>query len=141
MELQAVEAFAFLNFLICMFFWDLGRVFTDDIIINLVLNYTVVLLVFSIIASSRGNNVWMSSVKESTFLAPQSRLVHHQVPLSQYSGTPATGHNVAQPHPEYNVTQPQGVYNYSNVPAQSPQMQPQQLSHPGYAGVPSPQRV
>lgn len=87
MELQAVEAFAFLNFFI-------------------LLGYTCVLLVFSIIGSSRGNDVWTRSVKEATFFVEKSWPVQQQVPLNQYSGTP-----VSQPQqfqPVYSG-QPQGI--------------------------------
>jgi len=110
-EVQAVEAFAFLNFLIFLI-------------------YTVLLLVFSIIASSRGQNVWMSSVKESTFFAPSSGLAQPQVPLTQYSGSPVTEHKGIPPPQHF------GNYNGYNGMAQSPQMQPQQTSHSGYGGSP-----
>ena len=104
---------------------------TNNII--LVLIYTVLLLVLSIIASSRGQNVWTSSVKESTFFAPSSGLAQPQVPLTQYSGSPVTEHKGAPP--------PQHLGNYNgyngyNDMSQSPQMQPQQMSHPGYGGSP-----
>ncbi|KAG2367718.1 hypothetical protein BDR07DRAFT_1392757 [Suillus spraguei] len=94
MELQAVEAFAFLNFFIF-------------------LGYTCVLLVFSIIGSSRGNDVWTRSVQEATFFAQKSW--SGQVPLNQYSGAPPTGLTpVSQPQqsqqfqPVYSG-QPQGI--------------------------------
>ncbi|KAG1850595.1 hypothetical protein DFJ58DRAFT_661969 [Suillus subalutaceus] len=74
-EMQVMEAFAFLNFFIF-------------------LGYTCVLLVFSIIGSSHGNSVWTRSVKEATFFAQKSQ----QVPLDQYSGAPPTGYTaVSQP--------------------------------------------
>ncbi|OAX42674.1 hypothetical protein K503DRAFT_682873, partial [Rhizopogon vinicolor AM-OR11-026] len=91
-ELQAVEAFAFLNFI--MFFV-----------------YTKVLLVFSIIASSRGKNVWTSSVKESTSFAPNSGPAQYQGHPTQYSGTPATGYNRTP------VAQPQQFHSYNGVSA------------------------
>ncbi|KAG0707551.1 hypothetical protein DFH29DRAFT_844631 [Suillus ampliporus] len=104
MELQAVQAFAFLNFFIF-------------------LGYTCTLLVLSIISASRGKSVWTSSVKQSTFLAPSSGPVQ-QVPLAQYSGAPAPGYTGTP------VSQPQqpGTYtSYSGPPAQSPYTQPQQF--------------
>ncbi|KAJ8597566.1 hypothetical protein M405DRAFT_723975, partial [Rhizopogon salebrosus TDB-379] len=101
-ELQAVEAFAFLNFIIFLI-------------------YTCVLLAFSINASNNGRNVWNSSVKESTFLAPSNR----PVALTQYSGAPATG---------YNGNQSQQYGSHDGV--KSPQM-----SHSNYAQSPSPQHA
>jgi hypothetical protein len=92
------------------------------------LGYTGVLLVFSIIASSNGKNIWTSSVKESTFFAPSGP---SQVPLAQYSGTPARG---------YDIAQPQQPGSYNGMSAQSPHM-PQQMSHPGYGGAPTPQQT
>ncbi|KAG2138660.1 uncharacterized protein EDB93DRAFT_1299074 [Suillus bovinus] len=107
MELQAVEAFAFLNFFIF-------------------LGYTAVLLVFSIIGSSRGNGVWMYSVKEAKFLSQNSSRVQQQVPLSQYSGAPPTGYAPVQ----------LGTYsNHSGTPGQSVHTQPQQFQ-PLYSGQP-----
>ncbi|OJA08090.1 putative protein 57 [Rhizopogon vesiculosus] len=91
-ELQAVEAFAFLNFI--MFFV-----------------YTTVLLVFSIITSSRGKNVWTSSVRESTLLAPNSGPAQYQGYPTQYSGPPATGYNGTP------VAQPQQFHSYNGVSA------------------------
>ncbi|KAG0695318.1 hypothetical protein DFH29DRAFT_1072526 [Suillus ampliporus] len=96
MELQAVLAFAYLNFFIF-------------------LGYTSTLLALSLIELSRGKSVWTSSVKESTFLAPNSGPVQ-QVPLAQYSGAPApgyTGTSVSQPQ------QPGTYTSYSGPPAQS----------------------
>ncbi|KAG1774042.1 hypothetical protein EV702DRAFT_1128016 [Suillus placidus] len=113
MELQAVEAFAFLNFFIF-------------------LGYTCVLLVFSIIGSSRGNSVWTYSVKDATFFGQKSWPVQQQVPLNQYSGAPPTGYTGTP------VSQPQqlGTYStHSGTPAQSPHMQPQQYQ-PVYSGQP-----
>lgn len=113
MELQAVEAFAFLNFLIF-------------------LGYTSVLLVFSIIGSSRGNSVWTSSVKDATFFAQKSWPAQQQTPLNQYSGAPPTGYTGTP------VSHPQqlGTYStHSGTPAQSPHMQPQQFQ-PVYSGQP-----
>lgn len=103
MELQAIQAFAFLNFFIF-------------------LGYTGTLLVFAIIAGSRGNSVWTSSVKESTFFPKNSWPAQQQVPLAQYSGAPAAGYTGTP------VSQPQqlGTYtSHSGMPPQSPQMQPQ----------------
>lgn len=109
MELQAVEAFAFLNFFIF-------------------LGYTSVLLVFSIIGSSRGNIVWTSSVKEATFLAQKSWPVQQQAPPNQYSGPPPTGYTGTP------VSHPQQLGTYG-TPVQSPYMQPQQFQ-PMYTGQP-----
>ncbi|KAG1828173.1 hypothetical protein EV424DRAFT_1536931 [Suillus variegatus] len=113
LELQAVEAFAFLNFFIF-------------------LGYTGVLLVFSIIGSTRGNGVWTYSVKEATFLGQKSQPIQQQVPLSQYSGAPPTGYAP--------VVQPRqlGTYNthtHSGTSPQSHQTQPQQFQ-PVYSGQP-----
>ncbi|KAG1813230.1 uncharacterized protein BJ212DRAFT_1367319 [Suillus subaureus] len=108
MELQAVEAFAFLNFFIF-------------------LGYTCVLLVFSIIGSSRGNNVWTRSVKEATFFAQKSWPAQQQVPLSQYSGAPPTGYTP--------VSQPQQLGTYSTHSGTPVHMQPQQFQ-PAYSGQP-----
>jgi hypothetical protein len=108
MEVQAVEAFAFLNFFIF-------------------LGYTCVLLVFSIIGSTRGNTIWTRSVKEATFLAQKSWPVQQQVPLNQYSGAPPTGYTGTP------VSQPQqlGTYHtHSGAPAHT---QPQQFQ-PVYSG-------
>ncbi|EGO05253.1 hypothetical protein SERLA73DRAFT_174315 [Serpula lacrymans var. lacrymans S7.3] len=69
-EFAAVEAFAFLNFI-------------------LMFVYTVVILVFSIVAGSRGNSVWTSSVKEANFHAPTNGATTTH-PLTQYSGANAT---------------------------------------------------
>ncbi|KAG1793865.1 uncharacterized protein HD556DRAFT_1308338 [Suillus plorans] len=111
LELQAVEAFAFLNFFIF-------------------LGYTGVLLAFSIIGSTRGNGVWTYSVKEATFLGQKSQPIQQQVPLSQYSGVPPTGYAPA--------VQPQqlGTYStHSGTSPQSHQTQPQQFQ-PVYSGQP-----
>jgi hypothetical protein len=108
MEVQAVEAFAFLNFFIF-------------------LGYTCVLLVFSIIGSTRGNTIWTRSVKEATFLAQKSWPVQQQVPLNQYSSVPPTGYTGTP------VSQPQqlGTYHtHSGAPAHT---QPQQFQ-PVYSG-------
>jgi hypothetical protein len=113
LELQAVEAFAFLNFFIF-------------------LGYACVLLVFSIIGSSRGNSVWTSSVKEATFLAQKSWPAQQQVPLNQYSGAPPTGYTGTP------VSHPQqlGTYStHSGTPAHSPHMQPQHFQ-PVHSGQP-----
>ncbi|KAG1756996.1 hypothetical protein EDB19DRAFT_1654986 [Suillus lakei] len=120
MELQAVEAFAFLNFFIF-------------------LGYTCTLLIFSIIGASRGNSVWTYSVKEATFFAQKSWPAQQQTPLNQYSGAPATGYTSGAPPTGYTgtpVSQPQqlGTYTtHSSTPAQSPHMHPQQ---PVYSGQP-----
>ncbi|KAG1769145.1 hypothetical protein EV702DRAFT_1142635 [Suillus placidus] len=114
MELQMVEAFAFSNFFIFLL-------------------YTCILLVFSIIGSSRGNSVWTYSVKDATFFGPNNAWpVRQQVPLNQYSGAPPTGYTGTP------VSQPQqlGTYStHSGTPAQSPHMQPQQFQ-PVYSGQP-----
>ncbi|KAH7922856.1 hypothetical protein BV22DRAFT_1016507 [Leucogyrophana mollusca] len=102
-EFGAVEAFAFLNFIILLI-------------------YTVVILVFAIIATSRGNNVWFTSVKEANFTAPASSAPAQpqQHPLSQYPGTPATQPQSPPQQPEY-----YNSYTGNQVPPQAPQ--PQQV--------------
>ncbi|KAG1769144.1 hypothetical protein EV702DRAFT_1142624 [Suillus placidus] len=114
MELLMLGTFAFSNFI--MF-----------------LSYTCILLVFSIIGSSRGNSVWTYSVKDATFFGQNNSWhVRQQVPLNQYSGAPPTGYTGTP------VSQPQqlGTHNtHSGTPAQSPHMQPQQFQ-PVYSGQP-----
>ncbi|KAG2155649.1 hypothetical protein DEU56DRAFT_751152 [Suillus clintonianus] len=118
MELQTVEAFAFLNFFIF-------------------LGYTCTLLVCSIIATTRGNSVWTYSVKESTFFAQKSWPAQQQAPPAQFTGAPAqfTG-APATGYTGTPVSQPQqlGTYStHSGTPAHSPQTQPQQFQ-PVYSG-------
>lgn len=108
MEVQAVEAFAFLNFFIF-------------------LGYTCVLLVFSIIGSTRGNTIWTRSVKEATFLAQKSWPVQQQVPLNQYSGAPPTGYTGTP------VSQPQQLGTYHTHSGAPTNTQPQQFQ-PVYSG-------
>jgi hypothetical protein len=125
MEVQAVEAFAFLNFFICKVYTVQVESLPNDVIV--VLGYTCVLLVFSIIGSTRGNTIWTRSVKEATFLAQKSWPVQQQVPLNQYSGAPPTGYTGTP------VSQPQqlGTYHtHSGAPAHT---QPQQFQ-PVYSG-------
>lgn len=87
-EIQAIEAFSFLAF------------FT-------LLGYTLVLLIFSSIAAARGNSVWLSSVKESRFLAPA---VGAQQPMSVPMSMPAQ-----HPHPS-GMPSPVPVQHYG-IPA------------------------
>ncbi|KAG2044520.1 hypothetical protein BDR03DRAFT_1087100 [Suillus americanus] len=108
MEVQAIEAFAFLNFFIF-------------------LGYTCVLLVFSIIGSSRGNSVWTRSVKEATFFAQKSWPVQQQVPLNQYSGAPPTVYTT--------VSQPQQLGTYSTHSGTPVHVQTQQFQ-PAFSGQP-----
>ncbi|KAH7915712.1 hypothetical protein BJ138DRAFT_916807 [Hygrophoropsis aurantiaca] len=126
-EFEAVEAFAFLNFFILLI-------------------YTVVIVVYAIIATSRGNNVWFTSVKVATFTAPASGAPAQQHPLSQYPGVPATQAQIPQQHTgEYNpyvqgpVTPQQtgGYSQYSGpVPPQPVAQQP--AGYNAYRGGPVP---
>ncbi|KAG1754797.1 uncharacterized protein EDB91DRAFT_1095634 [Suillus paluster] len=102
MEVQAVQAFAFLNFIMLLF-------------------YTCTLLVLSIIAANNGRSVWTSSVKASAFFASSGPV--QQVPLTQYSGVPIpTAGYTGTP-----VQQPGNYTSYSGTPAQSLYKQPQQF--------------
>jgi len=78
-EVQATEAFSFLIWILLMV-------------------YSIAILVISIIASTRGNSPWTSSVKRGNFLVPatgaqsvtasQSPIMHqHQYPPKSLSGT------------------------------------------------------
>ncbi|KIJ66387.1 hypothetical protein HYDPIDRAFT_109403 [Hydnomerulius pinastri MD-312] len=68
-EMQTLEVLAFLNFTILMI-------------------YTIAILVLGIIAATRDERVWLSSVKEGTFLGA-SNPPFQQHPMSQHKGTPA----------------------------------------------------
>ncbi|KLO10164.1 hypothetical protein SCHPADRAFT_999763 [Schizopora paradoxa] len=93
---QAIEAFSWLNWIILM-------------------GYVIALLVFAILASTRGNSVWMSSVRKADFSAkggnssngypmtqqgvpanPQAPAPYNQNSYNQspsmYTGTPTTQH-------------------------------------------------
>ncbi len=62
-----------------------------------VMGYAITLLVFAIIASTRGNSVWMSSVRKAPFSKNNS------------NGYPMTQQGVAQTPAQYN----QNAYNPS----------------------------
>ncbi|KAL4067357.1 hypothetical protein V8B97DRAFT_1977508 [Scleroderma yunnanense] len=96
-EIQAVEAFSFLNFFV-------------------LLGYTIVLLVFACIAASRGNSPWFSSVKETTFLAPAPGGPLAQ-PMGQYQTQPTP-----MQQPQYTAVQPQ--YTGSPAPQTQPYYSP-----------------
>ncbi|KAF8841942.1 hypothetical protein BDN67DRAFT_471233 [Paxillus ammoniavirescens] len=97
-EIQAVEAFSFLIFIILML-------------------YTVLLLISALVAASRGDRVWLSTVKDSTFFR-SSNPPAQQHPMGQYSGTPAAQHQ-AVPQ-QYIGTPVQPQYSGSTVPSQQP---------------------
>ncbi|KAG6332092.1 hypothetical protein ID866_6995, partial [Astraeus odoratus] len=88
-EVQAVEAFSFLAFFA-------------------LLGYTITLLAFACIAASRGNSVWLSTVKETTFLAPAQAAPPAQqpIPMGQYQGTPFPEQQVPQAQPHYTGSPP-----------------------------------
>ncbi|KAH7886176.1 hypothetical protein F5I97DRAFT_1878095 [Phlebopus sp. FC_14] len=96
-EFQAIEAFSFLNFI-------------------LLFVYQCSLLTLAIVAASRGNQVWTSSVKDSNFSAPDSQAPQH--PMGQYTGTPAP-QPPQMPQPHYG-TPVQSQYTGSTVPSQLP---------------------
>ncbi|KAF9225383.1 hypothetical protein BS17DRAFT_794966 [Gyrodon lividus] len=97
-EFQAVEAFAFLNFIILLL-------------------YTVFLLISALVATSRGNGIWLSSVKESTFF-PSSNPPVQQHPMGQYDNTLAPQHQAVPQQYTGAPVQPQ--YTGSTVPSQQP---------------------
>ncbi|KAF9245725.1 hypothetical protein BU15DRAFT_70796 [Melanogaster broomeanus] len=78
-EMQATEAFSFLIFII-------------------LLVYTILLLISALVAASRGNGVWLSSVKESTFFRSSDSPVQPlpMVRWPQYTGSTVPSQ---QPHP------------------------------------------
>jgi hypothetical protein len=80
-EVQALEAFAFLTWLI-------------------LLAYTITLLVYAIIGSSRGHKTWTSTVKQGNFLAPAGQTGGVQQPQYQ-QGQPAMPpmHQYPPPNP------------------------------------------
>ncbi|KAI6153971.1 hypothetical protein BKA82DRAFT_4095928 [Pisolithus tinctorius] len=102
-EIQAVEAFSFLAFLV-------------------LLGYTIILLVFTCIAASRGNSLWLKSVKDSTFLAPSPTAPPPPQPMGQYQGTPAAQYQVPVQQPQY--TGASGQHQYTHSPASSHPQQP-----------------
>ncbi|KIJ66360.1 hypothetical protein HYDPIDRAFT_109368 [Hydnomerulius pinastri MD-312] len=113
-EIQAVEAFAFLNFILLMV-------------------YNIFLLVVAIIAANNGNGVWLSSVKESTFFAPSNPPVQqHQ--MGQYNSTPApqpqavpqqyTGTPGTPVHPQYTGSPVPSQQPYPGTPGQHSQAIP-----------------
>ncbi|KAJ7667618.1 hypothetical protein DFH06DRAFT_223153 [Mycena polygramma] len=87
-QTAAIQAFSFLNWLILMF-------------------YTILILVLSIIAASRKHSVWKSSVAEAPFfqgsnVTPPSASQHHSVPASVPAGShdpnSGAGGYAPQPH-------------------------------------------
>ncbi|KIO06878.1 hypothetical protein M404DRAFT_416562 [Pisolithus tinctorius Marx 270] len=110
-EIQAVEAFSFLAFFV-------------------LLGYTIVLLVFTCIAASRGNSLWLKSVKDSTFLAPSPTAPPPPQPMGHYQGTPAGQYQVPVQQPQY--TGVSGQHQYTGSPASS---HPQQPYHPQTSAV------
>ncbi|KIL01012.1 hypothetical protein PAXRUDRAFT_821019 [Paxillus rubicundulus Ve08.2h10] len=106
-EVQAIEAFSFLVFII-------------------LLVYTVLLLISALVAASRGDRVWLSSVRETTFFR-SSNPPAQQHPMGQYNGTPAPQHQavpqqyVGTPvQPQYIGSPVQPQYTGSTVPSQQP---------------------
>jgi len=80
-EVQAIEAFSFLIWIILM-------------------AYTITLLVYAIIGSSRGHKTWTSTVKQANFLAPAAQTDGVQEPQYQ-QGPPVTPsmHQYPPPNP------------------------------------------
>ncbi|EPQ59699.1 hypothetical protein GLOTRDRAFT_125997 [Gloeophyllum trabeum ATCC 11539] len=105
-EFAAVQGFSFLTWIILM-------------------AYTIVLLVFAIIGTSRGNKVWLSSVRENNFLHPS---VHADKPI------------IEEKYPAGNVP----IYGVPTSPYQPPRQptSPTFNAHPSnistYQGTPSP---
>jgi len=98
-EISALEAFSFLNWLI-------------------LLGYTIALFVLSVVAGTRGNIVWNSSVKEANFSAPatvpsrdgvsqpQTQQTLHTGPIQTYlpfQPQLSGGYGAGKPPTSYNV--------------------------------------
>ncbi|KAG8219450.1 hypothetical protein J3R82DRAFT_377 [Butyriboletus roseoflavus] len=93
-EVQAIEAFAFLNFII-------------------ILLYTGFLFVMTMVAASRGQSVWLSSVKDS-FGSPTGSVEH---PMIQYNAS-------AAPQPQVYPTGTPAQPQYAASPTQSAATRP-----------------
>ncbi|KAH7922791.1 hypothetical protein BV22DRAFT_633511 [Leucogyrophana mollusca] len=89
-EIAAVEAFSFIAFF-------------------LLIAYTGVVLTFAIIATSRGNNIWFTSVKEVNLTAPATGGPTQQHSLSQYPASTQQSSNYT---------------SYAGVPAPDTSAQP-----------------
>jgi len=94
-EFSAIVAFGFLTWIILF-------------------AYTIVLLVYAIIGSSRGHKVWTSSVKQTDFLAPSGAQTggFHPEPVMQQGQLPQAS---TSPSPIYTTAPPQGYAGYPNT--------------------------
>lgn len=109
---KAIQAFSFLAWVVIMI-------------------YSFILLVFTLIASSRGHNVWLQSVKDTNFFAPS--VDAEKVPTEQMA---------AQYPPNFAPQQPM-MYGMPNMqppmqgmPFQNPQFQGVPFQNPQFQGVP-----
>ncbi|KAF4617386.1 hypothetical protein D9613_006315 [Agrocybe pediades] len=110
------------------------------------LKYLIVLLIFAFIRHSRGQLVWLRSVKEVQVTLPKVKLSHEPGELdangNPIGAQPGTGSlfgapNTYPPQTTNSSASEQGYYNPNNPGAGQQQVQQQPQPQPTYASMPS----